>query len=95
MRQRFTHSQKLRWKTVNVAITVKIANASSTGVNWVGCSKSMVYEDFEMGRGHNYYTTDRIKFEDLMDKAAKIVDSHKRQLQENIGEMLHTFGKSA
>lgn len=93
MRNRFNLEQKQRWRCVDAATTILIGNASSTGMDFSKSPKGLVYETFE--NGMSSCTVDREKFAALMDKAAKIFKSHKRQLQINIGEMIRTYGKSA
>ena len=82
-------NRDVRMKTRNVSLrtTRQIATAFTSGVDWGGCSKSMIFDGIFSWRSEGYHRKPE-KFARAMLKAARIEKEAERALYARLAEMI-------
>lgn len=80
-------STPVEWRSVDLATTKGIARRCSSGMDFVGCSKSLIYEC--IAKPLSSTKTNPRKFVHLMDAAARISQRLNRELTSKLNTELN------
>ena len=75
------------WRAVDLPTTKNIADKCTSGMNFTGCSKSLIYES--VAKPYNSCKANGRKFVHLMDAAARIAPKLQREMTRQLSEKLN------
>lgn len=75
------------WRAVDLPTTKSIAKRCVSGMDFAGCSKSLIYES--VAKPYNSTKSDARKFVHLMDAAARILPRLQRELGKQLSDKLN------